>query len=176
MQQSGITTGRSSGEIGGPLPVVGENAIDILLNDHRTIKGLLSTLTAATQTSARRAALEQLKAVLTVHNATEENLVYPAIDKIAEQHGEASELYHQTSEADVAIFEIDTMLKKGDGADVSSKAEALAQAILEHIDKEESSAFRHLREKADATQSESLTQSVREFRRSLRFDAPTSAA
>ncbi len=169
MQQSGITTGTSSsGEIGAPLPVTGKDAVDILINDHQTIKTLLSKFVTASS-SDRQAALDRLKAALTVHNATEENLVYPAIDKIAHRHGETKDLYHETSEADIAIFELDTLIKQGVDTDVDAKATALQQAVLEHIENEESSAFRHLRESADETESSLLTQAVRQFRRSLSF-------
>ena len=73
------------------LPVRGNDAVEILLNDHQVIKGLLSELTAAAG-SRREAVLEQLKGVLTIHNATEENLVYPAINKVAGSKLEAQHL------------------------------------------------------------------------------------
>ncbi len=168
MQQGTATGTSSSGEIGGPLPVVGKDAIDILVNDHQTIKTLLSKFVAA-KSSDRQAALDQLKAALTVHNATEENLVYPAIDKIAHQHGETKDLYHETAEADIAIFELDTLIKAGNDTEVSAKADALQQAVLQHIENEEASAFHHLRDRADETHTALLTQAVRQFRRSLSF-------
>ena len=151
------------------LPVRGTDAIEILINDHEVIKGLLERLTAATQDPERRSILEQLKGALTLHNATEENLLYPALNKVAGKKSEAEKLYHETAEADVLVFELDTMLKEGDTGKFQAKAEKLQDAVLEHIDDEESSAFPHLQKGAEPAQSQMLTQSVREFRSALRY-------
>lgn len=153
-----------------PLPVRGNDAVEILLNDHQVIKSLLSQLTQAGRASQRQQVLEQLKAALTIHNATEENLVYPALDKVAGKKSESQKLYHETAAADVLIFELDTMLKEGDDSDFEAKAEKLQAAILEHIEDEEDSAFPHIQEKAEPQQSQMLTESVREFRSSIRFE------
>ncbi len=158
-----------------PLPVRGSDAIEILKNDHDIIKNLLTDLTQATQTQQRKQTLEQLKGALTVHNATEENLVYPALDKVAGKKSESQKLYHETAEADVLIFEIDTMLKEGDDSKFDTKATKLREAILEHIEDEEGSAFPHLQKGADPQQTQMLTTSVREFRSALSF-APGSPA
>jgi hemerythrin superfamily protein len=114
--------------------------------------------------------LEQLKGVLTVHNATEENIVYPAIDKLARDENESKHLYHETAEADVALFELDNLLKDGHEASFIAKAEKFREAVLHHIENEEGSAFPHLRENTDAKQSKTLTESVRTFRESLHFE------
>ena len=60
----------------------GADAVEILVNDHRVIKQLLTELPDATG-QARADLLQRLKAILTIHNATEENFVYPAIHEIA---------------------------------------------------------------------------------------------
>jgi hemerythrin superfamily protein len=158
------------------LPVRGNDAIEILTNDHDVIKSLLGQLTQATQTQIRKGVLEQLKAALTIHNATEENLVYPALNKVAGKKSESEKLYHETAEADVLIFELDTMLKEGDDSRFDSKATKLQAAILEHIEDEEEKAFQHLQDKAEPQQAQMLTQSVREFRNALRYNAPSGAS
>lgn len=78
-------------------------------NDHNAIKKLLATLTQAEPVN-RRSALERLKAALVVHNATEENLVYPALAVNAGEKTESVNLFHETAEADTLIFTIDQML------------------------------------------------------------------
>lgn len=156
----------------GQLPVRGSDAIEILTNDHDVIKGLLTQLTQAPDSESRTMYLEQLKAALTVHNATEENLVYPALHKVAGKKSESQKLYHETAEADVLIFEIDTMLKEGDETDFESKATKLQGAILEHIEDEEEKAFPHLQEGAEPDQAQMLTESVRQFRGSLHYTMP----
>lgn len=153
----------------GALPVRGSDAIEILENDHQTIKELLATLTEPMQREQRAELLERLKAVLTIHNATEENLVYPALNNVAGKKSEAERLYHETSKADVLVFELDMMLKQGNDSDFVAKAQKLQAAVLEHIDDEEGSAFPHLRDHATAEEAQMLTASVQEFRSALRF-------
>ena len=152
-----------------PLPLHGNTAVEILVNDHKVIKNCLAQLEQASEKSERKTLLEQLKGALTVHNATEENLVYPALDKVAHKRSESEKLYHETAEADVLLFELDTMLKKGEMDEFPRTCEKLKDAVLEHIDDEESSAFPHLEKGADTEDSRLLTQAVREVRSMLRF-------
>jgi hemerythrin superfamily protein len=151
------------------LPVRGTTAIEILKNDHDMVKSILAELTQATEKSERMQCLERLKAALTIHNATEENLVYPALNKVAGKKMESEHLYHETAQADVLLFELDTMLKEGDDAKFSAKAEKFRDAVLEHIDDEEEKAFPHLEKGADPKHAQMLTESVREFRGKFRM-------
>jgi hemerythrin superfamily protein len=151
------------------LPPRGNDAVEILLNDHQVIKGLLRELTAASG-PRREEVLEKLKGVLTIHNATEENLVYPAINKVAGSKLESAHLYHETAEADVLLFELDSMLKERDESDFSIKAEKFADAVSHHIDEEEQKAFPRLQENSDPRHAEILTDSVKQFRKSLHFE------
>ena len=82
------------------LPARGIDAVEILENDHRVIKELLNELMSASH-SQRSGVIEKLVGVLTIHNATEENLVYPAINKVAGSKLESQHLYHETAGADV---------------------------------------------------------------------------
>ncbi len=153
------------------LPVSGNDAVEILENDHEVIKGLLDQLTSAAN-SKRAEVLELLKGVLTIHNATEENLVYPAINKVAGGKLESQHLYHETAEADVLFFELDALLKEGDDEQFARKAVKFREAVLDHIDEEENKAFPRLEENADPQNAAALTESMREFRKSLRFATP----
>ncbi|MDQ2866333.1 MAG: hemerythrin domain-containing protein [Candidatus Eremiobacteraeota bacterium] len=155
------------------LPVRGNDAVEILVNDHQIIKTCLSALVQAAQSGQRKSALDQLKAVLTIHNATEENLIYPALEIVGGKKSESQHLYHETSEADVLVFQLDTMLKEGNESDYTAKAQKLQKAVLEHIDDEENSAFPALQKGAQPQQSRMLTDSVREFRNSLRISSTT---
>ena len=144
--------------------VQGGNAIEILLNDHTTIKQLLTRLVQSQETQQRTQVLEQLKGILTLHNAVEENLVYPALNKVAHKKSESMKLYNETAEADVLLFELDTMLKTGATEEFEAKAKKFQGAVLEHIEDEEEKAFPHLRDGADPSQQAMLTKSVHEFR------------
>lgn len=152
------------------LPAHGRDAVEILLNDHNVIKSLLTELTQGDR-NQRRATLEQLKGVLTIHNATEENLVYPALDKVAGEGQEAEKLYHETAEADILVFELDNALKDGDDATFEATAKKFVGAVREHMKDEETKAFPHLVDGSDPQESEALTTSVKMFREKIRFEA-----
>lgn len=151
------------------LPARGNDAVEILINDHQVIKTLLNELTSATGTR-REEVLEQIKGALTIHNATEENLVYPAIAKDAGSKLEAQHLYHETAEADTLLFTLDSMLKLRDETDFSSLAEKFADAVRHHIEEEEQKAFPRLKENADPRHAQILAESVKQFRKSLHFE------
>lgn len=150
----------------------GTGAIDILLQDHRKIKSLLVELNDASHESEQHHVLEQLKELLTIHNATEENFVYAALAKVAGKQHESEHLYHETAEADMLVFELDTCLKTGDLDGFKTNAKKLQAAILEHIDDEEQKAFPDLRQHAKPDQTEMLNRSVSKFRTSLHFAKP----
>lgn len=145
------------------------DAVQELISEHQTIKGLLERLASSTGDSAM-SVLEQLKGILTVHNAVEENLVYPALRVVAGKKSESLKLYNETAEADCLIFEIDSMLKEGDIADFPKKAEKLQAAVLEHIDDEEQKAFKHLQENAEPEQTRQLNEAVGKFRGKMSFE------
>jgi hemerythrin superfamily protein len=148
-----------------PAQPAGTDAIDILEDDHERIKQLLSELVEA-EDDRRQAVLDELKAILTIHNATEENLVYPAVRFMAKRGVESDKLYHQQDEAKVAVWELD-MLAEGD--EFGKQAAALQSAVLAHIRKEEETEFPHLREAAGASGLRDLTAAVREFRANFQF-------
>jgi hemerythrin superfamily protein len=157
-------------------PAKGRDATEILVNDHRTIKGIIDELVDLTPPELWAKKFEELKRILTIHNATEENLVYPAIAKVAGDEKEASQLYHETAAADMLVFELDAALKNGSNDTFLAKLAKLRDAVHEHIDEEEKTAFLRLRESVDGAKSESLTRSVKEFRDALTFKPPSDAA
>ena len=115
----------------------------------------------------REELMERLKGLLTIHNASEENLVYPAIRELAKRPMHAGQLYHQQDEAKVVVWELD-MMGPAD-PEFSDKATKLREAVLAHVRQEEESEFPHLREALDPEQMEELTDSLREFRSSFTF-------
>ena len=151
------------------LPMRGNTVHEILENDHEIIKGLLNSLIHASDREDRMQILEQLKGALTIHNATEENIVYPALDKIAGHKFETLKLYNETASADILVFQIDTMLKEGDETKFGEKAQKLHDAVFKHIEAEEKSALPHLEKGAQTQEQQMLMQSVREFRNAMHF-------
>lgn len=144
-------------------PTAGGTAIDILVEDHRKIKALMNQIsqTSAGNSTQRTQLLQQLADLLTVHNSTEENLVYPAIRDIAARPNDAATLYHQQDEAKVLVFELD-QLSKSDPR-WGSRFETLRSAVLAHVAQEENIDFPRLRTAAGPRLTE-LTAKVRQLR------------
>lgn len=138
----------------------GDDAIAILINDHIAIKELLTALNEASPVE-REPLLKRLKLLLTVHNATEENLIYPAIRLLSRRPEAADTLYEQTAHADVVVWMLSN-LDPGDSA-FDTNAAQLRDAVLEHVHLEEVHEFPQLRDAA-ATEMAKLTADVREFR------------
>ena len=143
------------------VPTVGNDAIEILLNDHRSVKQILDRLPELSA-SEREPQLRRMKAMLTVHNATEENCVYPAIHELAGRHMHADTLYHQQDDAERHLWSL-SHLDSAD-RDFATKAEALRDEILAHVESEETSEFPKLRDALSPTQLQMLTAEVRQFR------------
>ncbi len=160
-------TRRANGSGRGLAPAIGNDVIEILENDHRRIKQLLADLVGAADDDARAEVLNELKALLTIHNASEENLIYPAVRVLGKRPSESDKLYHQQDEAKVAVWELD-MLAEDDG-DFEARAKKLQSAVSAHIDKEEKTEFPHLREAAGEEAMDELTGALRELRASLQF-------
>jgi hemerythrin superfamily protein len=147
----------------------GADAVEILVNDHRVIKQLLTELPDATG-QARADLLQRLKAILTIHNATEENFVYPAIHEIAGRPMHAGHLYHQQDEAKVLLWKLDAQVR--DDGEFHRQASILRDAVVAHAQHEEDTEFPKLREAAGPSDLANLTAAVREFRADFRFTPP----
>jgi hemerythrin superfamily protein len=159
-----MVNGKTATAAAGGIATTGDDAIEILLNDHKAVKSLFEQL-ADPDSSERASLLEQLKALLSVHNATEENLVYPTIRFVAGRARDAETLYHQQDEAEAGLWSIDATIKGViDGGDPDDQIQTLQKAVLAHVRKEEETEFPHLRDALDEDALQQLTDDVREFR------------
>jgi hypothetical protein len=141
------------------------DAIDILIHDHDLIKSYLAELVQA-EVFARDGVIERLKPLLTVHNATEENLVYGAIHGIAKRPIHARTLYHQQDDSEVSFWEVSHM--KPEDPEFFRKSVDLRDAVFAHIRQEEEHDFPHLREALTPEEAHKLNDEVRAFRRDFR--------
>jgi hemerythrin superfamily protein len=61
------------------LPGGATDVLTLLENEHRAALGLIDQIIASSDAQQRGRLLRQLADALTIHNANEENIVYPAI-------------------------------------------------------------------------------------------------
>ncbi|MBV9388083.1 MAG: hemerythrin domain-containing protein [Chroococcidiopsidaceae cyanobacterium CP_BM_ER_R8_30] len=126
-------------------PATDTDAISILVDDHRRIEALMNQIaqTPASDPTQRSQLLQQLIDLLTVHNFSEENLVYPAIRDIANLPGDATTLYQEQDQTKVLVFELN-QLPKSD-PDWGNLFTTFQNALLSHVAQEENVDFPRLR-------------------------------
>lgn len=138
--------------------------ITILMNEHKAVKERFDVLLDAKR-SERESVLEDIKGMLSVHNATEENVIYPAVHSIAQRPMHARTLYHEQDDAEVALWELAKL--DPDDAEFVRKGTELRDALLAHVAREEETEFKQLREAMTAPQAAQLAADFQAFRSSL---------
>lgn len=138
--------------------------ISILMNEHKAVKERFGVLLNAESTE-RASILDEIKGMLAVHNATEENVIYPAVHEIAQRPMHARTLYHEQDDAEVALWKL-AKLEPGDPEFVRKGTE-LRDALLAHVEREEGSEFKALREAMSAKQADKLADDFQAFRATL---------
>jgi hemerythrin len=115
--------------------------IALLEADHRRFEKLLDDGAATTERAikGRGEILKALTAELTVHEAIEEQLLYPALRPHAEAHDVVLEGIEEHHVADVLIKELHEVRK--DNEKWGAKFKVLKESIAHHISEEENSMF-----------------------------------
>jgi hypothetical protein len=153
------------------------DALRPLLDDHRAIERLLDMLESADVVRAR-GIVEHLKPILTLHNATEEAVIYPAlsltsgnpIEVITGSLTKPRKLYFETAEADMTFFRLDEIVHNRMRGDFHKLALKLVSMLRAHIRYEELDAFPNLADNANPEWEQHLGDAVREFRSKLHHD------
>jgi hemerythrin superfamily protein len=134
--------------------------------DHALIRGHLDAISSTAWGSERVLRFEALKKLLAVHNAIEENLVYPALAKVAGAQERAFDLFHETAEADVVVYTMTRALRLNDEVLFNEQAGVLMDALLTHVHEEEEHAF-PLLEAAPAAEVRALADEIVAFRKTI---------
>lgn len=86
---------------------------------------------ASGDAAERERLLRQLANALTIHNANEENIVYPAICQAANRSSDANLLYHERDDAKMAIWGL--IPRQKTGSDFTTRSGERRSTILAHI-------------------------------------------
>jgi hemerythrin superfamily protein len=140
------------------------DAISTLIEEHRIVKDRFQLLLDSDREHAKDI-LQEIKGMLAVHNASEENVIYPAVSGIAERPQHARTLYHEQDDAEVALWDLANL--EWDDEQFLVKALSLHDALLAHIRREEESEFKFLRESLTPEAAARLTAEFRAFRAAL---------
>ena len=140
------------------------NPVEWLKTDHQLIRRYLDDINSSA--ADRLGSLEALKQLLALHNAIEENLVYPTIARVAGRRDQAFELFHQTAEADILLYTVQRAQLNGDAATYSTSAAELRDAVIQHAQFEETQIFPML-ESAPPAELQALAQQILQFRQTM---------
>lgn len=122
-----------------------KDAIQLLKDDHKKVKGLLSQLaeTSERATKTRQDLLRTIQAELEAHTTIEEEIFYPAFKKAGEEK-EDDKLYFEAKEEHRAVDKL--VLPDLSGTDAGSvefggRAKVLKELIEHHAEEEEKEMF-----------------------------------
>lgn len=119
-----------------------ENDPIVLLEaDHRRFEALLEEGTGTTQRGTKRRSrlLSTLTAALKIHEAIEEQILYPALKPHAETHDIVLEGYQEHHVADLIIGELHRLAKNDEKW--GAKFKVLEESLAHHIEEEERKMF-----------------------------------
>ena len=150
-----------------PTPATPSDAIATLIQDHRAITTLMTQIAQTSNPTQRTQLLQQLANLLTLHNSSEENLIYPAIRDIANEQSDAQTLYQQQDTAKVLLFELD-QLSKSD-PNWGTRFATFRSGVLAHISQEETRDFPRLRQIAGTTKLNQITAEFNQLRSHWHF-------
>lgn len=137
------------------------DVIEILTHDHRELEAMFAELeslrgtTGAAECDRRADLVAQVASELLRHSAAEEATVYPAVmNKVSDAEAELARHEHAEAEAELARHEhaeAEASLKRLEGlqpddAAFDSELETLIRGIRDHVAKEESEMFPHMRQ------------------------------
>lgn len=121
------------------------DALSLLKDDHDRVKKMLEELDATTEraTKTRTEMLAKLKQELTIHEAIEEEILYPALKEHAEAKEIVLEAYEEHDVVDTIMTEIEQTPVEDERW--GAKLTVMKENLEHHIDEEEGEMFKQAR-------------------------------
>jgi hemerythrin-like domain-containing protein len=128
------------------------DAIVILRDDHKEVRGLFREFEKSTTTKARKGTIvKKVIELLTVHTYIENEVMYPEVRRLLpELEDDVLESYEEHHVADVLVMEL-AALKPGDER-FEAKTTVLIENVRHHMDEEEQDWFPKVRDGLSRTQ------------------------
>ena len=132
------------------------DALTLLKADHDKVKGMLNTLDDTTERAevTRTEGLEKLKRELTVHEAIEEEILYPALIEFAKTKDITLEAFEEHHVVDTIMAELE-QTPVGDET-WAAKLTVMKENLEHHIEEEEDDMFKKARQVMDEAELEEL--------------------
>lgn len=128
------------------------NALDLLEQDHKTVKQLFSQIRENSE--ERKQLFDKINAELTLHSHIEETVFYPAMQK---QNG-LKEMVEEALDEHQAVKELLKEMEglDCDGSEFDAALDELIQDVENHVSEEEDEMFPQVRELCDQAALEKL--------------------
>ena len=126
------------------------DAITLLKDDHKKVKGLLKDLDATTErgVKTREDLFTRIQHELEIHEAIEEEILYPALKGHPETKDIALEAYEEHHVVDLVMAEIEET--PFDDETWGAKFTVMKENLEHHIEEEEGEMFKQAREVIDS--------------------------
>lgn len=136
-----------------------KDAIALLKEDHKKVKGLLAKLEKTTERSSdtRQKLLAQIEQEIQMHTTIEEEIFYPAYREAVTKKDDAK-LYQEAIEEHHVVDLVMNEIKMVDAQseEFSAKSKVIKELVEHHADEEEKSMFPKARKAMDAAQLKEL--------------------
>ncbi|MEO6325418.1 MAG: hemerythrin domain-containing protein [Thermoanaerobaculia bacterium] len=146
------------------------DAISLLKDDHKTVKGLFKEFKSAGDraVSKKNALFEQIRNELTVHAEVEEEIFYPAVKNARSEEAKDSvrEAMEEHAIVKQLLEEIDE-LEPGD-EQYGAKMKVLMESVEHHVEEEEDEMFSEARKALSATRLKELGADMKVRKESLK--------
>jgi hemerythrin-like domain-containing protein len=125
------------------------DAVKLLKSDHEKVKKMLEELDATTERAekTRTEGLAKLKDELTVHEAIEEEIFYPALKRFAEAKDIVLEAYEEHDVVDAIMSDLEST--PFDHETWHAKFTVMKENLEHHIEEEEGEMFKQARDVMD---------------------------
>lgn len=148
------------------------NAIDLLKQDHTTIKELLSELAETTPRAIKKRTelLDKIKVALKTHTTIEEEIFYPALRK-AGNHKDDDKMYFEALEEHRAAGDLvlpDLLKTEPDSEKFSGRAKVLKELTEHHVEEEETEMFKRAKALLDKATLEQLGEQLAQRKAELK--------
>lgn len=146
------------------------DAIQLLKDDHQTVKGLLEELADTTPRAVKRRAtlLREIKVNLDAHTHIEEEIFYPAYRDAGSK--EQVKMYFEALEEHRAAQELvlpDLLNTEPDSEQFSGRAKVLKELIEHHVEEEEKDMFKQAKQLLDKADLQELGEAMAQRKKEL---------
>ena len=148
------------------------DALSLLKDDHDKVKKMLRELESTTErgVKTREDLFSKLKHELTVHEAIEEEVLYPALKEQPKTKDIALEAYEEHHVVDTVMAEIEGVAYEDETW--GAKFKVLKENLEHHIEEEEGEMFKQARQVLDRDELNQLGETMAIRKRELMRQAP----